>query len=84
MASFIHQPLYPPRGKRPCYMLEGWVGPRAGLDAMVKRTNLVERFEVFTVMKIQGLLGRDAVWCCGRIPTFRRSMLPPSSGCDIV
>jgi len=26
----------------------------------------------------QGVLGSDAVYCCGRIPTFRRSMLPPS------
>jgi hypothetical protein len=25
----------------------------------------------------RGLLGCDAVRCCGRIPTFRRSMLPP-------
>jgi len=28
----------------------------------------------------RGLLDCDAVYCCGRIPTFRRSMLPPSSG----
>jgi hypothetical protein len=28
----------------------------------------------------RGLLGCDAVWCCGRIPTYQRSMLPPSSG----
>jgi hypothetical protein len=27
----------------------------------------------------RGLLGCDAMQCCGRIPTFRRSMLPPSS-----
>jgi hypothetical protein len=27
----------------------------------------------------RGLLGCDAMWCCGRIPTFQRSMLPPSS-----
>jgi hypothetical protein len=26
------------------------------------------------------LLGCDAVQCCGKIPTFRRIMLPPSSG----
>jgi hypothetical protein len=26
------------------------------------------------------LLGCDTVYCCGRIPTFQRSMLPPSSG----
>jgi hypothetical protein len=26
-----------------------------------------------------GLLGCEAAQCCGRIPTFRRSMLPPSS-----
>jgi hypothetical protein len=26
------------------------------------------------------LLGCDVVWCCGRIPTFRRTILPPSSG----
>jgi hypothetical protein len=28
----------------------------------------------------RGLLGRDAMQCCGRIPTFPSSMLPPSSG----
>jgi len=27
-----------------------------------------------------GLLGYDAEYCCGRILTFQRSMLPPSSG----
>jgi hypothetical protein len=27
----------------------------------------------------RGLPGCDTVWCCGRIPTFRRSMLTPSS-----
>jgi hypothetical protein len=40
----------------------------------------------------RGLLGCDDVYCCGRIPTFQRSMLPPSSedssrgflGCDAV
>jgi len=26
-----------------------------------------------------GLLGYDAVWWCGRIPVFRRILLPPSS-----
>jgi hypothetical protein len=28
----------------------------------------------------RGLLGCDAAYYCGRIPTFQRSMLPPSSG----
>jgi hypothetical protein len=28
----------------------------------------------------RGLLCRDAANCCGRIPTFRRTLLPPSSG----
>jgi hypothetical protein len=28
----------------------------------------------------RGLLGYDAMQFCGRIPTFRRSMLPESSG----
>jgi hypothetical protein len=28
----------------------------------------------------RGLVGCDPVWCCGRIPVFQRSMLPPSSG----
>jgi len=27
----------------------------------------------------RGLLGYDVTWC-GRIPTFRRTLLPPSSG----
>jgi hypothetical protein len=31
-----------------------------------------------------GLLGCDAVFCCGRIPTFRMTLLPPSSCCDAV
>jgi hypothetical protein len=26
-----------------------------------------------------GLLGCDAVSCCGRVSTFRRAMLPPTS-----
>jgi hypothetical protein len=34
------------------------------------------------------LLGCDVMWCCGRIPTFQRSMLPPSSvfvtSCSVV
>jgi hypothetical protein len=28
----------------------------------------------------RGLLNCGAVWCCGRIPTFQRSLVPPSSG----
>jgi hypothetical protein len=32
-------------------------------------------------VSVRGLLGCDAVKCCGRIPKFRRSVLPPSSGC---
>jgi hypothetical protein len=31
-------------------------------------------------MSSQGLLGCDAVYYCGRIPTFRRALMPPSSG----
>jgi len=27
-----------------------------------------------------GLLGCNTVYCCGRIPNFQRSVLPPSSG----
>jgi len=38
------------------------------------------RFEVFTAVKIRGLLGCDGMQCCSRIPTFRGSMLPPPSG----
>jgi hypothetical protein len=26
------------------------------------------------------VMGYDAMWCCDRMPTFRRSTLPPSSG----
>jgi hypothetical protein len=34
----FHTPAALPRGKRPRYPLEGgWVGPRAGLDAVAKR-----------------------------------------------
>jgi hypothetical protein len=32
------------------------------------------------LLSSRGLLGCDAVKCCGRIPTFRKSMSPPSSG----
>jgi hypothetical protein len=37
----------------------------------------VSRFEVFTAVKIQVEVVKccDAVWCCGRIPTFQRSVL---------
>jgi len=28
----------------------------------------------------RGLLGCDTAQLCGRVPTFRRNMLPPSSG----
>jgi len=31
----------------------------------------------------RGLLGCDTMQCCGRIPTFQRSMLPPSSPCGV-
>jgi hypothetical protein len=39
------------------------------------------RLEVFTALNIStpGLLGCDAVYCCTRTPTFRRTLLPPSS-----
>jgi len=37
------------------------------------------RFEVFVAVKIRVLLYCDTVQCCGRIPPFQRSMLPPSS-----
>jgi hypothetical protein len=33
------------------------------------------RAEVFTAVKIQILLGCDAMYCYGRIPMFQRSML---------
>jgi len=36
-------------------------------------------FHGFDVSR-RGLLGSDAVYCCSRIPTFQRPMLPPSSG----
>jgi hypothetical protein len=36
------------------------------------------RFHV--AVKIRGLLACDAVYCCGRIPTFQRSMLLPIFG----
>jgi len=29
-----------------------------------------------------GLLGCDNVQCCSRIPKFRKTLLPPSSGCN--
>jgi len=37
------------------------------------------KFEFFTAVKIQVLLGYDSVQCSGRIPTFQRSMLLSSS-----
>jgi hypothetical protein len=37
-------------------------------------------FEVLAAVKVDFvLLGCDAVWTCGQIPTFRRNMLCPSS-----
>jgi len=39
----------------------------------------IARFDVFTTVKIPILLGCDAVWCCGRLPTFRRIMLYPTT-----
>jgi hypothetical protein len=36
-------------------------------------------FRLFIHTLIRGLLGCDAVYCCGRIPTFQRSMLPLST-----
>jgi len=43
---------------------------------------LCASFEAFTVMvcEVEVFLRCDAVWCCGRIPTFRRWMMFPSSG----
>jgi hypothetical protein len=40
----------------------------------------------FTIAVFQGevYLSCDTVQWCGRIPTFRRTMLAPSSGCDVV
>jgi hypothetical protein len=40
-------------------------------------------FVIFTAVKILVAVFcamTPAVWCCGRIPTFQRSMLPSSSG----
>jgi len=43
------------------------------------QTILVVRYEIFTAVRIQVLLGCDAMYSCGRIPTFQKSMLPHSS-----
>jgi len=40
------------------------------------------RFELFTAMDIQIMVfwvGCDVMWWSGRIPSFRRTFLPPSS-----
>jgi len=29
----------------------------------------------------RGILGCDAVWWCGRVTTFRKTIVPPYSGC---
>jgi hypothetical protein len=35
-----------------------------------------EKFGVFMVLKIQGLLVCDAMQCCSKIPMFQRNLLP--------
>jgi hypothetical protein len=45
MASFAPRPLYP-RGKIPgTHWIRGWVGSRAGLDAVVRRRNSIPWWE---------------------------------------
>jgi hypothetical protein len=39
VASFTARSLYPQKRAPATYWIRGWVGPRAGLDAMVKRKN---------------------------------------------
>jgi hypothetical protein len=40
----------------------------------------VEIFKTLTEYSSRGPLGCDAVWCCGRIPTFRSTLLTQSEG----
>jgi len=56
--------------------------PGRDLNAVTPNYEAGVTFQTFTAAMFQSrdFLGCDAVWCCGRIPTFRRSMLPPSSG----
>jgi hypothetical protein len=47
-----------------------------------KNGNAVRNYfpsEINNCISSRGLLGCDAVWSCGRAPTFQRSRLPPSS-----
>jgi hypothetical protein len=37
VVSFTARPLYPPEKETLVPMMRGWVGPRAGLDAVVRR-----------------------------------------------
>jgi hypothetical protein len=45
----------------------------------IKVTKLKNVYEPMFFISSPGLLGCDAVSCCGKIPTLQRSMLPPSS-----
>jgi hypothetical protein len=64
----------------------GWVGARAVLDVVVKRKSPSLRRESNpTIPNVQPVVQRytnwaiTALYCCGKVPNFRRSMLPPSS-----
>jgi hypothetical protein len=50
---------------------------RISLESLIR--NLPKnRFQDFRVTQFR--MDCDAVWCCGMIPTFRRTLLPPPSG----
>jgi hypothetical protein len=51
------------------HWIEGWLDPRAGLHALLKRQISVDVV----------VLGYNAVWISGSIPTFLRNILPPTS-----
>jgi hypothetical protein len=46
--------------------------------------NLHTRFEVFTAVNIQIEVWVVTPQCCGRISTFLRTLLPPSSGSKVL
>jgi hypothetical protein len=45
--------------------------------------NGAARCQVLTIVVVSVvLLGREAVWTCGKVPTFRRNVPLPSSGSE--
>jgi len=59
-----------------------FLGPHVSMNSLF--TNICNLCEIWGSHggedSSRSRLGYNTVWCCGRMPTFRRIMLPPSSG----